>query len=211
LVDLETVREAAVMVREDQPGQKRLVAYLTLDQNVPTHNSALLKQQLFKVLPAHMVPSVFVILTEMPLTSHAKIDRHQLPVPSSEPTENCGDLTLASNELEEKIAAAWSDALSLTKVGVHENFFDIGGNSLLLLKIFKKIETLLPAHFLIVDLFRYPTISSLAEQLGRQESPQTNNISEIQQRAALQKSAAEQQAQRQRAAKSAVKTRRQTV
>jgi hypothetical protein len=211
LVDLETVREAAVMVREDQPGQKRLVAYLTLDQNVPTHNSALLKQQLFKVLPAHMVPSVFVILTEMPLTSHAKIDRHQLPVPSSEPTENCGDLTLASNELEEKIAAAWSDALSLTKVGVHENFFDIGGNSLLLLKIFKKIETLLPAHFLIVDLFRYPTIASLAEQLGRQESPQTNNISEIQQRAALQKSAAEQQAQRQRAAKSAVKTRRQTV
>jgi hypothetical protein len=80
-----------------------------------------------------------------------------------------------------------------------------------LLQIFKKIESLLPAHFLIVDLFRYPTIASLSEQLGRQESTQTANISEIQQRAALQKSAALEQAKRQRAAKSAVKNRRQSA
>ncbi len=211
LVDLATVREAAVVIREDQPGQKRLVAYLTLEHNAQPQDSASLRQQLLKTLPAHMVPGVFVILTEMPLTSHAKIDRQQLPAPSSEQTEPSGDLTLPSNEREEQIATAWCEALSLPKVGVHENFFDIGGNSLLLLQIFKKIESLLPAHFLIVDLFRYPTIASLSEQLGRQESTQTANISEIQQRAALQKSAALEQAKRQRAAKSAVKNRRQSA
>ena len=211
LVDLATVREAAVVVREDQPGQKRLVAYITLDHNAPTQTTAHLRQQLLKVLPAHMVPGVFVTLTEMPLTSHAKIDRQQLPAPSSEQTAPAGDLTLPSTEREQQIAAAWCEALSLPKVGVHENFFDIGGNSLLLLQIFKKIEPLLPAHFLIVDLFRYPTIASLSEQLGRQESTQTTNISEIQQRAALQKSAATEQAKRQRAAKSVVKSRRQTA
>jgi natural product biosynthesis luciferase-like monooxygenase protein/amino acid adenylation domain-containing protein len=211
LVDLAAVREAAVMVREDQPGQKRLVAYLTLDQKAQAQDSASLRQQLLKVLPAHMVPSVFVTLTDMPLTSHAKIDRQQLPVPSAELTEPSGDLTLPSNDREEQIARAWCAALSLPKVGVHENFFDIGGNSLLLLQIFKTIEPLLPAHFLIVDLFRYPTIASLSEHLGRQDSAPATDIIEIQQRAALQKSAATEQAKRQRAAKSAVKTRRQTA
>jgi hypothetical protein len=199
------------MVREDQPGQKRLVAYLTLDQKAQAQDSASLRQQLLKVLPAHMVPSVFVTLTDMPLTSHAKVDRQQLPVPSAEQTEPTGDLTLPSNDREEQIAAAWCAALSLPKVGVHENFFDIGGNSLLLLQIFKTIEPLLPAHFLIVDLFRYPTIASLSEHLGRQDSAPATDINEIQQRAALQKSAATEQAKRQRAAKSAVKTRRQTA
>lgn len=211
LVDLPTVREAAVMIREDQPGQKRLVAYVTLDQTAQASDSAPFRQQLLKVLPAHMVPSVFVVLTEMPLTSHAKVDRQQLPVPSSEQSEPVGEVILPSNDREEQVAAAWREALSLPKIGVHENFFDIGGNSLLLLQIFKKIEPLLPPHFLIVDLFRYPTIASLSEHLGRQDSAQPADITQIQQRAALQKTAATERANRQRAAKSAVKTRRQTA
>jgi amino acid adenylation domain-containing protein len=211
LIDLPAVREAAVMVREDQPGQKRLVAYVTLDLNAQSVDSTVLRQDLSKVLPAHMVPSLFVVLTEMPLTSHAKIDRQQLPVPFAEQAESSREVVLPSNDREVQIAAAWCQALSIPKVGIHENFFDIGGNSLLLLQIFKKIEPLLPSSFLIVDLFRYPTIASLSEHLGRQESSQPTDLKDILERAALHKKAATQQANRQRAAKSAIKTRRQTA
>jgi amino acid adenylation domain-containing protein len=214
LIGMPSVREAAVILRQDTPGAARLVAYLTAAVGHGIDVGAI-KQNLRQTLPAHMVPSILTVLDEMPLTTHGKIDRANLPVP----TENAQESTQESavvfaapgNDLEEQIARVWRTCLTNEKIGLHDNFFDIGGNSLLLLQVFKGIQHILPKDFALIDLFRFPTIGSLVRHLNAKQNAVISVPALIADRTSVKKAAAANQASRQRAAAGARQARRKTA
>jgi amino acid adenylation domain-containing protein len=160
------VQEAVVIAREDTPGDKRLVAYVALEENVGISERDL-RGYLRKKFPEYMVPSAFVFLDVFPLTPNGKLDRKALPAP-----QNVGQSELCllpRNETERTIGAIWQQVLHLEKVGIEDNFFDLGGHSLLLVQVHNKLERVLNKQILMMDLFRFPTISSLAEYLSQKE------------------------------------------
>ncbi|RKH36324.1 non-ribosomal peptide synthetase, partial [Corallococcus llansteffanensis] len=122
------VREVAVLVREDVPGDKRLVAYLVLAPDSPSVSE--LRRALQQQLPGYMVPAHLLPLDALPLTPNGKLDRRALPAPDARPSLDTG-FVAPQSALEQQLASAWQSVLRLDKVGVHDNFFDLGGNSLL--------------------------------------------------------------------------------
>ncbi len=162
------VREAVVAVREDVPGDKRLVAYVTAkDGAAPTDSE--LRDLLRAKLPEFMVPSAFVILERFPVTPNGKVDRKALPAPQESGPSLVGPSLLPRNEMEHAIAAIWLEVLHLEKVGVEDSFFRLGGHSLLLVQVQNRLEKVLNKSLSMMDLFRYPTISSLAAHLSQKE------------------------------------------
>ncbi|HEX8183843.1 MAG TPA: amino acid adenylation domain-containing protein, partial [Blastocatellia bacterium] len=162
------VREAAVIVRdvEDRRQDKRLVAYVVANQEqVPAIND--LRSYLKERLPDYMIPHTFVFLDALPLSPNGKLDRRSLP----EPTNLRPDLEAAyvtpQTETERAVAAAWQEVLQLEKVGAHDNFFDLGGHSLLLIQVHSKLQGRFNRDLTVVDLFRYPTVNSLAGYLSQ--------------------------------------------
>jgi natural product biosynthesis luciferase-like monooxygenase protein len=160
------VRESVVVAREDVPGDKRLVAYLVW-KDEPADPAAELRGYLRGRLPEFMIPSHFVSLRDLPRTPNAKIDRKALPAPLAElgnaPT---APVELPTSELESIIAAVWQDVLQVSRVGVDSNFFDLGGHSLLAVQVHTRLKRQLERELSITDLFRFPTIRSLAGYLG---------------------------------------------
>lgn len=163
LASFETVSEVLVMLREDVAGDKRLVAYLTL------HNSA--KQDASEIrrycqnnLPVYMVPSAFVVLDSFPVSKNGKVDQKSLPEPDTGRQLNSTYIA-AKGKLELAIADIWKEVLHLDEVGIEDNFFDLGGHSLLLVKVHKQIKQLLQKDIPIVNLFQHPTIRSLSAVL----------------------------------------------
>jgi hypothetical protein len=199
LIGMPAVREAAVVLRQDTPGSSRLVAYVTAaaGQHIDT---AALKESLRQTLPAHMVPAVISVLEEMPLTSHGKIDRKHLPAPTEVNLDSVEGFTAPETDIEEQIAHVWRACLMNEKIGLHDNFFDIGGNSLLLLQVYKGLQHLLPKDFALIDLFRFPTIGSLVRHLNSNQIPILSPTAKIADRTNVKKAAAANQASRQRAA-----------
>ena len=182
------VKEAAVMLREDRPGVIRLVAYYSCqrsDSLTPQHLRDALKDQ----LPEYMVPTAFVQVTEMPLSTHGKVDVSALPPPSGEAVE-AQDSAAPSGDLQITLAKVWCEVLGCSHVNPTDNFFDIGGNSLLILQAFKKLESVLPADCQVIDLFKYPTIKTLAEFIAKDSSGENIMSEQITDRIAKQKMAA---------------------
>ncbi|EEW26720.1 MupA/Atu3671 family FMN-dependent luciferase-like monooxygenase [Rhodobacter ferrooxidans] len=159
------VTQAAVLAREDTPGDLRLVAYL-----VGTATEASLRSGLGAALPAHMVPAHFVVLPAMPLTPNRKLDRKALPAPQAAMVTEA--YQAPDLGIEAQIAAIWSRVLNVPKVGARDNFFALGGHSLLAVQVHREIsQTLgLPKHS-ITDIFRYPVLSALAAHLGGGSKP----------------------------------------
>jgi hypothetical protein len=159
------VKDAVVVVREDHPGEKRLVAYVT-GLEAQAVKARELRGQLKGRLPEYMVPAAVVALDALPLNQNGKVDRGALPPPAgSLPVEQA--LVLPRNDLEETVAAIWQEVLHLDEVGVHDNFFDLGGHSLTLLKVHGKLHSMVkPRELSIVEMFEHPTVASLAERLG---------------------------------------------
>ncbi|HYC91020.1 MAG TPA: amino acid adenylation domain-containing protein [Thermoanaerobaculia bacterium] len=154
------VQEAVVIVREDEPGDKRLVAYLTggaIDE-------AALRQHLSARLPQYMVPSAFVVLPSLPLNANGKIDKKALPAP----LHRAAAAVRGGSGLEQRIAAIWMDVLKVDSVGLTDNFFDLGGHSLLLTRVHGRLREELDLDVPVVTLFRCPTIRSLVDSLGVQ-------------------------------------------
>jgi amino acid adenylation domain-containing protein len=116
-------------------------------------------------LPDYMLPSAFVILPELPLTLNGKIDRRALPVPEIERSQLNTVYVKPQNETEEAIASVWQEVLKLDKVGISDNFFEIGGDSLLMAQLSSKLSKVLGRQLSIVELFQYPTIQSLSQYL----------------------------------------------
>jgi acyl-coenzyme A synthetase/AMP-(fatty) acid ligase len=122
------IREAVVTLREDSPGDKRLIAYVVSHQQLsPTNNE--LKNYLREKLPEYMVPSAFIFLESLPLTPNGKLDRKALPAPDHSRPELDDDFAVPTTPVEEILANTWAEILKLDKVGIHDNFFHLGGHS----------------------------------------------------------------------------------
>jgi amino acid adenylation domain-containing protein len=161
------VAEAVVMVREDQPGDQRLVAYLVTTIGVPL-NIAELRESLKQQLPDYMVPAAFMSMESIPLTTNGKIDRSALPPP--QPANfgiNQANFVAAGNSIEEILTGIWAEILQVAQVGVADNFFDLGGNSLLGLRVITQIQERFELKVSVVRLYQYSTIRSMGQYLAK--------------------------------------------
>ncbi len=160
------LREAVVLAREDAPGQKRLVAYLSCREGAaaPTVNE--LRAFVRQTLPEVMVPAAFVLLDALPLTANGKIDRRALPAPEdAERLELGDDFVAPRSDGEEALARIWASVLRLPKVGIHDNFFASGGDSILSIQIVSRAS----AEGIAVtprQLFQHQTVAELAAVVG---------------------------------------------
>ena len=162
-----SVRDALVMLREDNPGEKRLVAYLVQDDAQKTTASelwAFLNQR----LPAYMIPAAFVMLEELPLTPGGKIDRRALPAPDAARPKLSEQFVSPRTMMEELIAGIWMELLRVERVGVHDNFFELGGHSLLATQVIARMRETLNVELPLRAFFEVPTVAGLAEQAERE-------------------------------------------
>ena len=157
------IREAVVIAREDAPGDLRLVAYL-IGTSGPIAD-ATLRSELGESLPEFMLPSAFVFLDHYPQTPNGKIDRKALPAPSEIRAVVSEGFTAPEGELEQTIAGVWREVLYLEQVGIDDNFFDLGGHSLLVVQAHRKLRDRCPRPLSLTDLYRFPTIRGLAGHL----------------------------------------------
>lgn len=160
------VCEAVVILGDSDRTNKYLVAYVTL-QSGQTLTVTELRSFLKEKLPQYMVPSAFLVLTALPLLPNGKIDRRSLPTPQTLRPEMEVAYVMPRTEAEQAIATVWQKALALEKIGIQDNFFELGGHSLLIVKIHSQLREIFKTDLLLLDLFRYPTISSLAEYFSR--------------------------------------------
>jgi amino acid adenylation domain-containing protein len=158
------IARAVVVVREDAPGDRRLAAY-AVPSGPALPEPAVLRRYLARELPAYMVPAVYVPVRTIPLTDNGKVDRAALPAP---PNRHSGIRPAGPpprTAVEAAIAAAWRSSLRLEHIGVDDNFFDAGGNSLLLVEVVERLRAGLSAPLTSVDMFRHPTIRTMARHL----------------------------------------------
>ncbi|MBD2611727.1 amino acid adenylation domain-containing protein [Nostoc punctiforme FACHB-252] len=161
-----SVSASVAILREDKPGNQNLIAYITLYPD-KTLTISQLRRFLQNKLLDHMLPTAFMILEAFPLTSNGKVDRRALPMPDALRPELEVAYVVPQTEVEKTIASVWQKALNLEKIGIHDNFFEIGGHSLLLVTVHSQLQEILNnAELSTLDLFRYPTINSLAEYLS---------------------------------------------
>jgi natural product biosynthesis luciferase-like monooxygenase protein len=161
------VAQAVVLVREDTPGDPRLVAYVTGPASEPALRAALAAE-----LPDHMVPAHFVRLAAMPLTPNRKVDRKALPAPQAVVAETPASFEAPASDIEARIAAIWGRVLGVAKVGSRDNFFALGGHSLLAVQAHREMRQELGATKLsITDIFRFPVLSQLAGYLDDAPTP----------------------------------------
>jgi len=161
---LPDVADAVVVVREDQPGNKQLVAYCKLVAPEEADLS-LIRGSLKQQLPDYMVPAAFVVVDHLPITPNGKVDKKALPVPSADAYQ-VSEYVAASNEIEQALADIWQDVLALPQVGIHDDFFDLGGHSLLVTKVSSRIKGKLSIELPLRTLFEVSTIAALAEIIG---------------------------------------------
>jgi amino acid adenylation domain-containing protein/thioester reductase-like protein len=164
------IQAFCVIVREDTPGNKRLVAYIVpKPQMIPSISQ--LRQFLKAQLPDYMVPSAFVVLESLPLTPNGKVNHRALPAPDFSAH---GDHYIAPSTITEAILAQiWSQVLTVKKVGIHNNFFELGGNSLLAARAIARMQDILEMDIPVRYLFEFPTIAQLAEQLDNTQTVET--------------------------------------
>jgi amino acid adenylation domain-containing protein len=165
LVQHAAVAEAVVVAREDRPGDRYLAAYLRPAGAAPT--IAELRAFIKESLPDYMVPSTFTSLPSFPLTPNGKVDRRRLPEPEDRRAVSRAPFLAPRGRIEDAIAAAWRDVLRLEQVGIDDNFFDLGGHSLLLVQVQAKLRSALDREIAIVEMFQYPTIRTMAGHLAR--------------------------------------------
>ncbi|HEV7519399.1 MAG TPA: amino acid adenylation domain-containing protein, partial [Thermoanaerobaculia bacterium] len=153
------VREAAVLVREDRPGDRRLVGYVA-PSGVET---AALREFLRERLPEYMVPVALVVLESLPITANGKVDRRALPAPESEME---GSFAAPRSPLEALLVALWQEVLERERVGVHDSFFELGGHSLLATRLASRLRGVLGREVGLRLIFDAPTVAELAERLS---------------------------------------------
>ena len=156
------VRQAVVTL-QGAGASSRLIAHIKLSQR--EIDPADLRSWLRERLPEYMIPSEFLSLAEIPLTPNGKVDRKKLMQSAAGTRESSPASMSPRNRVEEQLVSIWSDVLRRDRVGVRDNFFDLGGHSLLLIRVHARIRKELDQDIAVVDLFRYPTIESMASWL----------------------------------------------
>ena len=157
------VRESVVVVREDEQGDKRLVAY-AIPQTAQSPQIGELRQFLKEKLPGYMVPNAIVILESLPLTPSGKIDRRALPAPDSQP-ELQDKYVAPSTPIEAMLVQIWAEVLKVEQVGIHDNFFALGGHSLLATQLFSRIRADFQVEVPLRSLFAAATVAELARSI----------------------------------------------
>lgn len=162
------IAQRVVVAREDIPGDKRLVAYVVMKPGLALDRAAL-NQFFIQALPSFMMPSAVIELPEMPKNPNGKIDRKALPLPIVEVKAKADNREIIPprTELEEQIAAMWCSVLSVDTVGITENFFEIGGHSLLVMRLFSELEATFNRRLPLVEIFVAPTVEQMAERLKK--------------------------------------------
>lgn len=165
------VDKAVVTVAGQQLKDKRLVAYVVIQQEISPNQ---LRDFLREQLPEYMIPSAFMYLEKLPLSANGKIDRRELPNPETILQELTITYAAPENAIEQTIVSIWQTVLNLEQVGIDHNFFEIGGNSLLITQVYTQLKNTLPQqienHISLADLFKYSTIRSLAKHLDQSQS-----------------------------------------
>jgi len=155
------VQSSVVVVREDTPGDKRLVGYV-VTQPGESFDAAEVRKYLKQKLPEYMIPSALVLLDELPLTPNGKVDRKALPAPDQGRPELGNVYQAPCTAVEEALASIWSELLKVDQVGIHDNFFDLGGHSLLATQIVSRVRSCLSVELPLRTLFEKPTIEQMA-------------------------------------------------
>jgi thioesterase domain-containing protein len=161
-----SVREALAVVGEDSPGGKFLAAYL-ISKNGELADDSELREFLLSKLPEYMVPSVFIKIEQFPLTPNGKVDRKALPKPKFK--SSMAVFSPPKSPAEKALARIWCDVLQIKQVGVRESFFEIGGHSLLAMRLASRIKRDLNVDLPVRAIFQHPTIESLASQISLQQ------------------------------------------
>jgi len=165
------VREAAVLVREDEPGLKRLVAYCAGEEADATTPQAL-RAHLAAVLPEHMVPAAYVRLEALPLTPNGKLDRRALPAPE-DAAFGAARHEPPQGELETALAALWRELLEVERIGRHDHFFELGGHSLVAVQLISRLRQRLGIEMALSALFAHPVLHEFAA-LAAAAAPQAD-------------------------------------
>lgn len=174
------VKQTVVIVREDNPDDKRLVAYIVENANTKLKGrESELRSFLMEKLPDYMVPSVFVILDSLPLTNNGKVDRKALPMPGQIMTDEKTAYIAPRNDIEQSIADAWQEELNAEKVGIYDDFFELGGHSLKATKVLFKLRRDMKVDVRLVDFFRKPTVAGLAEIVSKKDKLKYDKIQSL--------------------------------
>jgi len=175
LLDLDAVKEAVVVAREDIPGVKRLVAYV-VPTSTPAPTASALRSALAAKLPDYMIPSAFVSLDALPLIGIGKVDRQALPDPGKFRPELARPFVASRTPVEKGLAAIWAEVLSLDHVGILDSFFDLGGHSLKAMQIISQVNEAFQVNVSLHSFFEAPTVEALAELIEtlrwNKENPQ---------------------------------------
>ncbi len=158
------VASGIVIGKENERAETCLVAYVVASEQGPTTASQL-RSYLLERLPTAMVPSAFVFLGSLPLTPNGKLDRKALPKPDHRSSEPERDFISPRTELEKIVADVWAEVLKVERIGVHDNFFDAGGHSLLAIQTFSRIRVALQVDLSVRALFEKPTVASLCDYI----------------------------------------------
>ncbi|MCY9456264.1 non-ribosomal peptide synthetase, partial [Bacillus inaquosorum] len=160
MLNVEAVQKAVVTAEEAEDGLIQLCAYYVSDKPIAAGQ---LREQLSSELPDYMVPSYFVHLEHMPLTSNGKINRKALPAPEAS-LQQTAEYVPPGNEVESKLTDLWQEVLGISRAGIKHNFFDLGGNSIRAAALAARIHKELDVNLTLKDIFKFPTIEQLADK-----------------------------------------------
>lgn len=183
------IRDAVVLVRKGLGGDEnaRLVCYVMLRKEAKTDTEEI-RRYLSEHLPDFMIPSIFHILDKFPLSPNGKVDRQAIQlIPEPDLPLPRKPITAPENDLEQRIAEIWIEILGLSHIGMDENFFDVGGNSIQLAQLHSRLLALVEKEFPITDLLVYTTIRAAAAFLAKDKKFQTDSVHSIQDRARRQR------------------------
>jgi amino acid adenylation domain-containing protein len=170
----DAIQQAVVVAREDQPGDRRLVAYAVASPGMSALASEL-RSYLQQKLPEYMVPAAFMFVESMPLTGNGKLDRKALPAPEQTRPDLNEEYTAPRTADEELLAGIWSEVLKVEKVGIYDNFFDLGGHSLLATQIVSRIRSTFSIEFPLRSLFEIPTVAELAAMIEQNQAKRASD------------------------------------
>ncbi|MBR2564034.1 MAG: amino acid adenylation domain-containing protein, partial [Paenibacillus sp.] len=168
LLNINGVEEAVVLARQDEEGEKALVAYFVADRTLTVSE---MRASLAKGMPGYMIPSYFVQLDRMPLTSNGKVDRKALPEPQGG-METGVEYVAPRNQTEAQLVKIWEEVLGYSGIGVLDHFFELGGHSLRATSLVSKIRKEMNVELPLRDVFRHMTVEAMAEAISRLEETQ---------------------------------------
>ena len=162
------MKDCAVIVREDEPDNQRLVAYLVTKEPIVNRE---LQTYLKSKLPEYMVPATFVLLDQLPLTPNGKVDRKKLPLPDEARLQLSDSFVAPRTATEKSVANIWAGLLRLEQIGSNDNFFDLGGHSLLAIRVNARLQDTFGIRLSLRSIFECPTVATLAATIDEALTP----------------------------------------